>query len=538
MAILRAAASNAAERGAPAASIAYLRRALEEPPADIERGPVLCDLGRLEITQDEAVGQVHLLEVLETPGDSAVRAQAAIWLSRAALTWGRPEWAATTLQAIDDQLAAADAERALELEAEALTLVRLELSLRRLVEERLARFERRAAGHPRYEAIARIHAASERMLRGEPAVEVADEIEVALAAGPPADPYTFGMAIDMLVRTERDDAAGRWLDLAIDAARAYGLGLRLAGLHTQRALLELGRGAVGEAEVDLQTALRLAGERHFMLPRIVALAIHVALERGEIETAVEVAERYGDPLARERLLVDEYLVSRGRLSIARGDLRDGVANLLRCGELLDSYGIVRSTDWRSDAARAFADLGDGERAKRLAREGMAAARAFGAPRALARSLRAAGRVIGGDEGLELLEEAVLVVRPSPARLEAAYALADLGAELAERRRRREGREALRLALEIAQKCGATALAERVRGDLGAGGGRPPRLELTGVEALTPAERKVCDLAAAELTNRQIAQTLFVTEKTVELHLTSAYRKLGIRSRFQLASIMP
>ena len=538
VAILRAAASNAAERGAPAASVAYLRRALEEPPADIERGPVLCDLGRLEITQDEAAGQAHLLEVLETPGDPAVHAQAAIWLSRAALTWGRPDWAATTLQAIDDQLGAADTERALELEAEALTLTRLELSLRHLVEDRLARFERRAAGHPRYEPIARIHAASERMLRGEPAVEVADEIEAALAAGPPADPYAFGMAIEMLVRTERDDAAGRWLDLAIDAARAYGLGLRLASLHAQRALLELGRGAVGEAEVDIQTALRLAGERHFMLPRIVGLAIHVALERGEIETAVGLAERYGDTLARERVLVDEYLVSRGRLRIARGDVRDGLADLLRCGELLDSYGIVRSTDWRSDAARALAELGDGERAERLAREGMAAARAFGAPRALARSLRAAGRVIGGDEGLELLEEAVSVVEPSPARLEAAYALADLGAELVERRRRREGREALRLALEMAQKCGATALAERVRGDLGAGGGRPPRLELTGVEALTPAERKVCDLAAGELTNRQIAQTLFVTEKTVELHLTSAYRKLGIRSRFQLASIMP
>ena len=147
-------------------------------------------------------------------------------------------------------------------------------------------------------------------------------------------------------------------------------------------------------------------------------------------------------------------------------------------------------------------------------------------------------MIGGDEGLELLEEAVSVVEPSPARLETAYALADLGAELVKRRRRREGREALRLALEIAQKCGATALAESVRGDLGAGGGRPPRLEVTGVEALTPAERKVCDLAAGELTNRQIAQTLFVTEKTVELHLTSAYRKLGIRSRFQLASMMP
>ena len=56
--------------------------------------------------------------------------------------------------------------------------------------------------------------------------------------------------------------------------------------------------------------------------------------------------------------------------------------------------------------------------------------------------------------------------------------------------------------------------------------------------LTPAERRVCDLGRGELTNRQIAQTLFVTEKTVEVHLTNAYRKLGIRSRFQLGAVMP
>lgn len=533
--VLRAAAASAEQRGAPAAAIAYLRRALDEPPPAKLRAELLYRLGHWEITQDHEVGHAHLLEALETPGNAAVHAQAAIWLSRAALTWGRPEWAAATLDALDDQVAAADAETAVELEAEALTLTRLELSLRSLVEDRLAGFERRAAGHPRFEPVARIHAASERMLRGKPAVEVADEIEAALASGPPADPYAFGMAIDLLVKTERHDAAARWLDLAIEAARAYGLGLRLAGLHTQRAVLELGRGAVGEAELDIQTALRLAGERHFMLPRIVGVAIDVALERGEVQAAAELVERHGDTLARERVLVDEYLVSRGRLRIAEGDLRGGLADLLRCGEILDSYGIVRPTDWRSDAACALAELGEDERAEGLAREGMAAARAFGAPRALARSLRAAGRVIGGDEGLELLEEAVSIVEPSPARLEAAYALADLGRELVRRRRRREGREALRLALELALKCDATALAERVRGDLGAGGGRPPRLELTGVDALTPAERRVCELASGELTNREIAQTLFVTEKTIELHLTNAYRKLGIRSRFQLAS---
>ena len=193
-------------------------------------------------------------------------------------------------------------------------------------------------------------------------------------------------------------------------------------------------------------------------------------------------------------------------------------------------------DWPFEAARALAKL-DREQAARLARDGLAAARRFGAPGFLCRALRAAGIVTGGEEGLELLEEAVSVVEPSPSRLEAAYALADLGTELVGRRRRREGREVLRLAIEAAQRCGATALEERIRGALGAGGGRPARLELRGVDALTPAERRVCDFAAGELTNREIAQTLFVTEKTVELHLTNAYRKLGIRSRFQLGSVI-
>lgn len=96
---------------------------------------------------------------------------------------------------------------------------------------------------------------------------------------------------------------------------------------------------------------------------------------------------------------------------------------------------------------------------------------------------------------------------------------------------------LRLGIEQALACGATALAERLRGELRAGGGRPPQLELSGLAALTPSERRVCDLAAQDMSNREVAQSLFVTEKTVELHLTNAYRKLGIRSRFQLASVI-
>lgn len=538
VAVLRTAAASAAKRGAPAAAISYLTRALDEPAGDEERAEMLCDLGRLELARvGYELAETHLLQALDAPAGAAVHARAAAWLSRVAITSGRPEAAARALDALLDQLSRAEGELAVELEAETVTLTRLELSLRHLMQERLDAFVRRAAGSARFEPIARVHAAAEGLAQGAPAAEAAEALTSALRDGPPQDPYVFLIAVDSLVRTERYDVVAPLIDMALEAARALGLNPQLAALHTQRAILALGRGSVADAHLDIQLALELAPDWHFVLRQAVAVAMEIALERGELEAAQELTRREPERLERERLFLDRYLVSRGQVRVASGDVRGGLADFLRCGELLEAYGTPDLTRWRPYAVAALAECGEERRAEEMARAEIASARAFGAPRALARALRTGGRAVGGDEGLELLEEAVAVAEASPARLEAAYALADLGDELMQRRRRREGRDALRRALELANECGAPALAERARGALGAGGGRPPRLELTGVDALTPAERRVCELAAGERTNREIAQQLFVTEKTVELHLTNAYRKLGIRSRFQLASTL-
>lgn len=83
-------------------------------------------------------------------------------------------------------------------------------------------------------------------------------------------------------------------------------------------------------------------------------------------------------------------------------------------------------------------------------------------------------------------------------------------------------------------CGAKGLIDRVRSELYAAGARPRTTALKGIEALTASEHRVATLAAQGATNREIAQTLFVTPKTVQVHLTNAYRKLGIRSRRELA----
>jgi DNA-binding NarL/FixJ family response regulator len=145
----------------------------------------------------------------------------------------------------------------------------------------------------------------------------------------------------------------------------------------------------------------------------------------------------------------------------------------------------------------------------------------------------AGLLEGGESGLTLLREAVDVLEDSPALLERARALTELGAALRRANQRTEARAPLRRGLELAHGCGAKPLADRAHTELLATGARPRRLVLSGLEALTPSERRVAAMAAGGMPNRDIAQALFVTPRTVEVHLSSTYRKLGISSRSQL-----
>jgi DNA-binding CsgD family transcriptional regulator/tetratricopeptide (TPR) repeat protein len=536
--VLRSAAARAAERGAPGAAATFLRRALAEPPPVEARGELVGDLGRWELARQEFGGaEQHLLDALATPADPAVHVRAGSWLARCAVATGRSAAAAAALEQLLADLEHSDRDRTLEVEAELVNLHMSQMPLRRLLPERLERFGRRAAGDARFERVATVYAAVERSVRAESADAIADDIEAALAQGPLASLPANFVAIMTLRQTGRYDTAARWLELALQAARAQGLSGQLAIVHGERAWLALARGAVADAALEAELGLELIGAGHFMLPRLAAAATEAAIERGDLAAAAEAVRRGTAEGEHERLFLDELLTARGKLDSARGEPRQALADLLRVGELHESYGVRRPDDWRPHAALALAALGESGRAEELAREQLERTRAFGVPRALGLALRAAGSVIGGAEGLALLEQAVATLEPSPARLELAHARAALGAELVRRRRRTDGREQLRAAVEAALACGATALAERARGELGAGGGRRARLELSGVSALTPAERRVCELAAGDATNREIAQTLFVTEKTVELHLTSAYRKLAIRSRFQLAGAL-
>ena len=189
--------------------------------------------------------------------------------------------------------------------------------------------------------------------------------------------------------------------------------------------------------------------------------------------------------------------------------------------------------WRSHLALALLELDRRDEALELVREEVELARAWGAPRPVGVALRTQGMAEGGAEGIESLREALAALESSSARLERARTLVELGAALQRDDQGSEAQEALREGLELAHRSGAVPLAERAESELAATGARPRRLVVSGMESLTPSERRVAELAAGNMTDRDIAQALVVTTKTVEEHLGSAYRKLGVGSRDQL-----
>jgi DNA-binding CsgD family transcriptional regulator len=177
-------------------------------------------------------------------------------------------------------------------------------------------------------------------------------------------------------------------------------------------------------------------------------------------------------------------------------------------------------------------MGERERARDMAADELHRAQRWGAAGGIGVALRAAALVADGPAS-PLLRESVGMLERSPARLEHARALTDLGAALRRENRRAEARAVLQQGLELASHCGARPLAERARVELRAAGGRSSEPERNGLQSLTVSERRVAELAAKGHSNPRIAQMLFITRKTVETHLSHVYGKLGISGRFEL-----
>jgi len=484
-----------------------------------------------------------LREALELAGEPVARARVALALGRWLSSWAAFTEAARTFEDARDGLGDGARELARELEAQHMVASVTDPSLHTAVfEARLAELleDRERVEDPVVLAVLAIASAA----RTPPASAAVDLATRAL--GDPRlsaeeDPAPVAMATIALQAADHLEAARDVWTRAEAAARARGSSFGVGFAWTMRAGISLRLGAVTAAEADARTAHdRQLPEWRVILPWILTSLVDALVERGELDEAGRLLERAGlTGVLPELFPMDQILSSVGRLRIAQGQTAEGIARLRECGRRLEGYGARNPAlvPWRADLAIALAAAGEAEEARALAREEIALAQAFAVPREHGIALRAAGLVESGDAGIELLGEAVGVLEGTPARLEHARALIDLGAALRRANRRTDAREPLRAGLDLAQRCGASALARRGHEELVATGSRPRRLVLRGVEALTASERRIAELAAEGLGNREIAQALFVTEKTVEGHLSHVYAKLDIRSRSLLPAAL-
>lgn len=541
--VLVSAAAGAGRRGASETAIRCLRRAIDELPSAVG-SRVLGDLGALEARVGDEAAIDHLEAALESAETAADQVAAARRLAPALVGREQIDRAADLLGNLARSLEAqGDSDLALELRADLIGLVLLEPGRARDAVERPADLECLPGTTPA-ERIVLANLAQWKAMVGEPATAVMPLVERALADGRLSDEATaespaFNYCAFLLVAAERFDEAEELLEGAVAQSVRRGslLGYWLASL--MRSLVAYRTGDLARAELEARGVVDGAAAHDWTLAYAAAFLIDALIERGEFSEAESVLEGTWpeDREIPDQLLYYSLLAARGRLRITRSRVREGVDDLLEIGRRCARNGMANAAGaptHRSYAVPGLLRLGEHEQALVLAEEELEIAETWGTPRGIGIAQQTRALAAEGAERLALLEAACETLRPTPARLDLARALAALGAQLRRQREVTAARVPLREARELAALCGARPLEQYAETELAASGvRRRARVMLSGVEALTPSEHRVATLAADGLSNAEIAQSLFVTRKTVEMHLGHGYRKLGIGSRGEL-----
>jgi DNA-binding CsgD family transcriptional regulator len=544
--LLTAAAAGALARAAPESAVAYLRRALSGMRAGAGSAAVRFELGRCEqLIRDPACIE-DLRAALAAAADPALRARIAMALADSLFYALDLVGGWEVLRTAIDELGTGDGDVAAQLLTMASYVGYGDPRLHGPISaglDQLRELARRPGPARRELSIfLGLVAATDGADAGRALALVQRGLDGgALLEALSADSTVIAVAIHTLVFIDELDAAGSLADAMLADARRRGLVLGFVAGSAHRGLVALRRGELVRAEAEIRAALELAlqHELHFTVPFALTYLGAALLERGAAGEGLELLSAMPRLPGFDVTLAGATLgVTRGRLQLATGEREAGIATLLAAGAALDAVSIVNPNcqPWRSELALALAS-DDPERARSLAARELRLARQVGSPRAIGVALRAVALLAGGAGGIELLRESVATLARSADRLEHARALVDLGAALRRAGARTDAREPLRAGLELAARIDAAPLVDRALREVAASGGRPRRLMITGRDALTASEQRIAELAARGQSNREIAQALFITPKTVENHLGRVYRKLAVNARAQLAAAL-
>ena len=527
--------------GAPRAAVSYLTRALGEPPPSDLRTEVLKELlaAGIRAADQAALATVEpeLLKIVERE-PSAAR-ELAVLLKTGMTFGGRFQEAAELLErAIRTAVAEGDVESAFIFEAQLRTLATI---IPGLPEVDLQNYAGKIEADSPAGRLAALVEARAAIVNGS-ARDAAEAAKRALANDcaifdEETEFNSATTAVLALVMADEEEAPRRAAERALEIARRRNATPEIARGMLLRGYVAWGSGDLVSAEADMRQAVELA-----RLTGIAPLALlysgplpGVLIERDELDAAECILEEFGlaDGPVPPFPLFSVLLLARGHLHFERGEFAQAAEDFAAVASQGESFGfgprpMILGIPF---AARALVAMGRADEARALAESCLPYARRWGAPATISHVLRAVAAARAGEgEEIELLEQAVTVLDGSHRRLQRIHALVDLGAALRRQNRRAEARTPLREGLKLARQCGAVRLAGRARDELQATGETVRRYAPIGVESLTPSERRVAELAASGMTNRQIAQSLFVTLKTVEAHLSAAYDKLDISSR--------
>ncbi|MFJ9249714.1 LuxR C-terminal-related transcriptional regulator [Streptomyces sp. NPDC101776] len=533
-AALQEAAALALRDGRTSDAAAFLRRTLEEPLPDGHRQRLLTELGSLEYkAQASSAGIPRLSEALRLPGAPQDTVRAAVALGTALAGRGRTGAAVDVLRTVEDELT--DRPQLIRtLQTASVLLSEQDQTVRTEVYRWLsdaAEHSPELVGTAGRALLVR-HAATAGLIS---AAEAMRRLRALLAqpADPLTEPFLLGTAA----------AVAQWADELPEAERLVERGLvgqRPDLLHPMHEALANVRADILTARGEHARLLAEPGARDRARSTPSNRQAHVLLAlvaTGEEARALRLVDGFDLRSAPDSWELNRFLYARGVLRAATGDTAGALHDFLECGRRQSAREVVSPvvTPWRTAAAECRLALARPREAIALAEEELRLARVWNTPRTMGRSLRVLAAATGGRRGLELAEEAVGLLRDGPVGTgaELVSALIAQGRGLTAAGDRGRARATLREAAERAERLGATrqwALAEEALGESGARRAAPAR---TGSRSLTTSERRIAELAADGRTNTEIADLLHLARRTVETHLTSSYRKLGIRRRGEL-----